>query len=113
MSPKITPEELQRRYDALNAPWPPKRTMKTIYKYILNPETVQSVIMPQDAKILSVQVQHGQICIWAVGKASGVNERRIFHVYGTGHELPDDELSFIGTVQLHGGALVFHVFEAL
>lgn len=30
--PEITPEELQRRYDALNAPWPPTKIMSTLPK---------------------------------------------------------------------------------
>jgi hypothetical protein len=32
-------------------------------------------------------------------------------MYGTGHDMPDDPGQYVGTFQMHGGALVFHLFE--
>ena len=33
------------------------------------------------------------------------------HLYGTSEELPDEPMTFLGTVHLPSGSLVFHVFE--
>jgi hypothetical protein len=39
-----------------------------------------------------------------------MTERKIA-IVGTGNVMPDGELVFVGTVQQHGGDLVWHVFE--
>jgi len=36
---------------------------------------------------------------------------RTFAIYGTGHKHEHVEGTYIGTFQLDGGSLVFHVFE--
>lgn len=97
--------------------------MQTIWKFILdpkdpfNPNEVIKVKMPTDAEILCVQAQHDEICIWAKctpRKPSEPFKTRCFEVFGTGHSIPDEmfvQRSYIGTVQLENGSLVFHVFE--
>ena len=69
--------------------------------------------MPRSARILDVQVQHGEVCIWALVDPDEGNETRHFSVFGTGHEIHDSDHAYIyiGTFQLEGGALVFHLFE--
>jgi len=87
--------------------------MKSIWKYDLDTVDVQIINMPNGADILSVQVQHGVPRIWAmVEKSNHIQPRKII-TKGTGHDAGDitDSCSFIGTYQLHGGAIVFHVFE--
>jgi hypothetical protein len=39
-------------------------------------------------------------------------EPRTFLVVGTGHPVPDDSGVYVGTTHSHGGALIWHVFEA-
>lgn len=89
--------------------------MKKIFKYPLEVEDKQVVMMPVDAQILCIQVQHGTPCIWAlVDPALAASQERTLLTFGTGHELPTGlELSYIGTYLVHGGNLVFHVFEQL
>lgn len=89
--------------------------MKTIYKYPFETEGEFTLSMPGGAEILAVQVQGETPCIWAmitIGKPSVI---RSFRVYGTGHPIEDpdegNEQQYIGTYQLHGGKLVFHLFE--
>jgi hypothetical protein len=84
-----------------------------IFKYELEVTDEQQILLPEHARILSVQVQNGRLCLWAlVNDGALTNRRRTFRVVGTGHPVPDNEyLAFLGTVQMHGGALVFHVFE--
>ncbi|MBQ8969210.1 MAG: hypothetical protein IJ064_05720 [Bacteroidaceae bacterium] len=69
--------------------------------------------MPKGAKILTVQIQSGQPCIWAaVNPSSFENETRRFRIAGTGHPVEDAIIeNYIGTFQMCDGKLVFHVFE--
>src|SRR6187402_2134015 len=83
----------------------------TIFKYELFPEST-TIEMPDGAEILSAQSQHDSIFLWARVHPKELNYPRRFAVFGTGHEMPQDQLySFIDTVQMNGGSLVFHVFE--
>lgn len=88
--------------------------MQTIWKYTLTPPPVR-LTMPQGAQILAVQEQHGQACLWAMVDSAAPLVEREFEVYSTGHEIPaldaGEERVHVGTFQLEGGMLVFHVFE--
>ncbi len=84
----------------------------TIYKYELPIEDEARVVMPLNAIVLSVQVQRGRPCLWAQVDPGARNVARYFRVIGTGHPIDQAPGKFLGTIQLEGGALVFHVFEA-
>lgn len=87
---------------------------KSIWKFQLSVTDIQSLYIPADAKILSVQVQHGEPCVWALVDTDKRDESRVLRTFGTGHPIgTSDNLVFIGTYQLHGGGLVFHVFEEI
>ena len=86
--------------------------MKTIWKYPMPLEDEITFDMPKGARVLSVQVQAGKPYIWAVVDPAREREQRFFSLRGTGH--PDNgagDMRFIGTFQLAGGGLVFHLFE--
>lgn len=85
--------------------------MKTIWKYQIVTEMRHKILMPLDAKILTVQNQYEQPCIWAIVDSHNAKEERIFSIYGTGHEHDEINGKYIGTFQLNGGASVFHLFE--
>lgn len=87
--------------------------MQTVYKYPLYVGGLQTISMPTGAEVLSAQVQRGQICLWALCNPEAQREDRTFAIYGTGHPVEDTPGKFLGTVQLEGGAFIFHVFEAL
>lgn len=70
-----------------------------------------SVSMPLGAEILSVQMQRGVITLWALVDPTAPVVTRSFVVVGTGHDLPDGNLMYRGTVQ--AGTFVWHVFERL
>lgn len=83
-----------------------------IYKYPLEVKDRQVVSVPQGAKVLSVQMQNGKITIWALcPDATAVHESRTFHIFGTGHDLPEiaNAGSFVATVQER--SFVWHIFE--
>lgn len=84
--------------------------MKRIYKYPLAAEDLQTVIMPEGAEILTIQVQGATPCIWALVDIEQPEERRTFRTYGTGHQVVTNG-TYRGTYQLLGGDIVFHVFE--
>lgn len=82
-----------------------------IWKYAINPDETQLDI-PRSATLLSVQVQHGSVQLWALVDPGRPTEGRRVVVYRTGHPIPDDlNLRFIATFQLEGGKLIFHAFE--
>lgn len=83
----------------------------TIWKYELEVTDKQWVNMPEGAKILTVQIQNGRPCLWAIVNPKNKPEERVIETYGTGNPFKEFERSYIGTYQLQGGSLVFHVFE--
>jgi len=83
--------------------------MKTIWKYNIQPVT--TLLLPEDAEFLSVQLQGEDACIWFLVNDQKPKVRRVFHAYGTGHIVSDNPGKFLGTVQFNGGSLVFHIFE--
>ena len=86
--------------------------MKTIFKYPLEVTDEQTLEMPSGARILTVQTQHNVPCLWAlVPIAAPMMQRRII-THGTEHPVPPTTGEYIGTYQLDGGSLIFHVFEA-
>lgn len=84
----------------------------TIYKYIMYPGRM-ILNLPKDAAILSVQMQGGYPCLWALQENNQMHEERVFHTYGTGNHIPDTEsgkaLVHVATYQ--DAAFVWHVFE--
>ena len=83
--------------------------MRTIWKYAVDDGPVS---MPSGARILSVQVQRGDLTLWAEVDSDAPAEIRRFRVYGTGHELPRGlgyQDSHIATVQ--DEPFVWHVYE--
>jgi hypothetical protein len=89
---------------------------KVIWKFTLETTDNQVIEMPIGAEILTVQMQGSTPCLWALVNPDVVKEQRRIEIYGTGHEMRYDmrvNQKYIGTYQLAGGGLVFHVFEIL
>lgn len=89
--------------------------MKTIWKFPLFVVDYQRLEMPHGALLLSVQAQgeKEEVMLWALVESTAEKERRGIWIHGTGHEIqfPLRHGRYLGTFQLGGGALVFHVFE--
>jgi len=87
--------------------------MLSIWKYPLEITDEQDIEMPAAAKILSVQFQHGGLCLWAQVCPSDLPVSRKIIIHGTGHEFRNDQvLEYIATVQMYDGKLVWHIYEA-
>ena len=84
--------------------------MHTTWKYQLEHVT-NTFSMPSGAQVLTVQIQRGEPCLWALVNPAQPYEERTFRIYGAGHEIEEQWIGYIGTVQMLGGSLVWHVFE--
>lgn len=84
-----------------------------IFKYLIIPSDIkQKIMMPEGAKILTFQMQNQELYIWALVNPNNEMEERKFYVFGTGHEIEMENISiYIGTAQMMGGSLVWHLFE--
>lgn len=83
-----------------------------IWKYPLEVTDRIALAMPPAAQLLTVQMQHGKCCLWAlVDETKKDTETRRIAIYGTGNPMPDDPGRYIATFQAAGGDLVFHAFE--
>jgi hypothetical protein len=85
--------------------------MRAVWKITLQIDGMIEIGMPRGAQALAVQTQHGQPQLWALVDTEAPYETRQFRIAGTGHPIDESVGAYVGTFQLHGGALVFHVFE--
>jgi len=79
-----------------------------ILKWPLEVTDHQILSLPVDAQILSVQMQNGVMCLWALCEGCASKDRHI-GIYGTGQPLTGNPGAYIDTVQ--DGSFVWHVFE--
>lgn len=83
---------------------------KAIWKYELKTADSQVVPMPSGARLLTVQTQHHQPCLWVeVDTSAGPAERLIF-IHGTGHPIEHNGC-YVGTYQMFDGDLIWHVYD--
>lgn len=88
-----------------------KMNNTTVYKYRLPPlNDWISMLLPVGAEPLCIQTQGDLSCMWAKVDPGAPNTTYRFRIAGTGHDLDEDVGQYIGSFQMHGGALVFHVF---
>lgn len=82
---------------------------RVIWKYTLTPTTV--IDLPSTARILDVQVQHGEPQLWVCLDPKAPRVQRTFITIPTGETFNAEGLQYIATFQLTAPTLVFHVFE--
>lgn len=84
---------------------------QAIWKYPLEVTDKQILEIPGfEPELLTVQVQNGVPCLWAVVKPEEPKRKVWIEVVGTGQPLNYSPRKYIGTFQL-GPSLVFHVFN--
>lgn len=87
--------------------------MKKIYKYTLKPTDFQILELPKKSNIISVIEQKNQIVLYAIVN-DDISETELYDIIikETGHDLPEnfDLYTFLGSVNLINGSLIFHVF---
>lgn len=86
-----------------------------VWKYDAIPAETFAISMPRGAKPLHVAVQHGKPMLWALVDPLEPLVTHRFYMVGTGHDRPElmrHDVFYVGTFQMEGGALVFHIFWA-
>jgi len=81
-----------------------------IYKYTLSIVDNQEIEMPAFAQILCVQIQDGLPQIWVAFESTIYVKRKII-IIETNYHREKWPSHYIGTFQLQGGSLVYHVFD--
>lgn len=83
-----------------------------IYKYSLLLRERSTILMPEDARALSCQMQNGVLQLWAVVDPSLPVKEYHFRVVGTGNLILFDLLKWkhLDTVQTEYSGLVWHIF---
>ena len=92
----------------------------TIYKYELEIRDLQVLKIPYGYKIISIQQQDDNICMWVIVDPACKDVQVIIRCFGTGHNLePSFSLEYLGTVVLTNPGIesevisssVWHFFE--
>jgi hypothetical protein len=90
--------------------------MRSIFKYDVS-AAKGGIIEGPITKLLTAQVQHGSIMVWAEVDTDAENVKYEIVPVGTGWPLDAstgkcvlDTHQYLGTVQLAGGTFVFHVY---
>ena len=88
--------------------------MKTIHKFIINPDTEQFAINAPVIRFLDAQVQRANICVWAEVDTSLPDRHFAICPIGTGWDLDQlgkyNYMTYFKTVQQFDGALVWHLY---
>ena len=93
--------------------------MNAVYKYPLplpgQTEDTFTVDIPAGAQLLTVQLQRGEPVLWALVDPEDRPTPYTLRIAGTGHPLDASAHyhHYLGTVQMAGGALVFHYFQVV
>jgi hypothetical protein len=89
--------------------------IRKVFKYLLPRLDEFTLELPEGAQLLSVQAQGNEPMLWALVDENAPSKVRSFILRGSGHAiaLPSASYWYVGTVQLHGGHFVGHVFEVL
>lgn len=85
--------------------------MSTIWKWEFPITDEFALDMPLGARIVHVDVQRGTPCLWAIVVPDDPKVERRFRVYGTGHPITGSSQWHVGSFQMLGGHLVWHLFE--
>lgn len=97
--------------------------MKTIWKFQIQDPT-GSISIPLNAEILKVGYQEQwdnirqrkvfQFCLWAMVETENIKTSRIFGLWPTGLEWPNNYKYIDSIIQdPYGSGLVFHAFEVI
>jgi hypothetical protein len=85
--------------------------MQAVWKETLSLTVSQGIEVPEGAKMLHAGLQGGLVCVWFQCDPEAPKTVRTILMVGTGHKEVSDNARYLGTVLLHGGSLVLHIFE--
>lgn len=83
--------------------------MKRVLKYSVSlNDSPTSIRMPENAKIVLVGHQSGNVRLWAEVNDKNLEQVREFVIHGTGRSIPDGQ-EWVASFQM--GSFVWHVYE--
>jgi hypothetical protein len=89
--------------------------MKTIWKYEIKLEPVQSIDMPIGAEILTLHKQgsrrEDEVYVWCLLDTEKPTETRSFLLVETGEEIHCENCEYVGTLWFLTGTHVVHMVE--
>jgi hypothetical protein len=86
--------------------------MKTIWRYELLPNRIQTVTIPFDGRILTVQTKGDNVpLMWVLVDPDMPMQERCLGIYTTNTAVPDEPGRYIDSFMIHEGMLEFHLFE--
>jgi len=86
--------------------------LQVIWKETLEITDTQEIELPVCSEIMCVQSQKGAVVVYyKCDSDTHLKDTHVITLVGTGHHIPSDSGKYVGTVQLHEGALVLHVFS--
>lgn len=82
-----------------------------IIKYPLDPVKRQTIEVPAGALVTHVREQHDRATLWMI-RPAGLHLLHKWQVtcLSTGEPIPDDAGDYAGTVHVHDGRTIVHVF---
>ena len=92
---------------------------KKIWKYALDIDTTNVVLMPKGAEVLSVGLQNNKPVVWAlVDPNEEEKDPKVFYMFGTGEGISlemNANTRFLGTLQPTEDCIpfAFHVFVCI
>ena len=86
--------------------------IRAVWKFPLEQVPAQVIEIPAGSELLSIEVQNGIPCIYALVDPKEKNKKLIWiDVVGTGDQIViESGMRFMKTVMLHNGDAVFHIF---
>lgn len=87
---------------------------RTIWKFAVPVDDAVAIKMPKGARLLTVQAQGAEMCLWAEVNTEAPEEKRYFAIFGTGNPMPREmgySDAYVGTVQI--GRFVWHLYELI
>ncbi len=87
--------------------------MKTIHKLTLPRSGAATYSLNASFQPLHIEMQKGVITLWFKTNTECISKEKdvVFHVYGTGWEMEDVTLKYLGTAIDDADRFVWHVFQ--
>ncbi len=83
-----------------------------VHKFPVTVKDPLTLEMDANGRVLEFAEQNGRLYVWALVDPDATKEHREFQLASTGYPIRGNH-RYVGTAQLHGGDLVFHLFEKL
>ena len=86
--------------------------MKTVWKYDLQPNRIQTVTIPFGGQILTAQAKPDNTpLMWVLVDPDMPMQERHLGIYTTNTAVPDEPGRYVGSFMIYEGTLEFHLFE--